>query len=428
MRYLEKTQYSGTAGWFNPETFQIYVSGYFGSGLSNDQKQVLRHELFHYLHFTSTTLGVAFITKNFKELNSICEWKFGQSLTDSKITEIHKEVIRINRYKAKLAVPSYYFLKGPMYDKLISPNNWKVGTSVGSFFKSNSQKSDQNFIMHRFTVGEIQNHDDLVARVSLGTKYLYEHLIKFIDMMVDMERDGIAEAYQDHYDNAYFGPLLPYSALALVCARYNVKGIEAFILSSILSHLTLMVPMNWTKKTMGLKSYIEKYIRKEIGKPNYSFKSSHPSVVVEGFLIKALEIGTQQKINYMEFFDDTNDYEKLNNFLELICNQFSFSTEDLFESYESELKRLERTEVYYKLRPLKHKICEEIKINLEIKKKSFGKYIMQPHATKYSPFVQMDNHIIPGNLTSHEERDLLNFLIEQRDEMLRFDFERNIIE
>jgi hypothetical protein len=427
MRYLEKTLKSGVAGWFNPETFHIYVSGEGGAELNTWQKQVLSHELMHYLHFTSTTLGIAFITQNFKEMNRICDWKYSKEMTNSKINTIHEDIIKVNRFKSRLSVPSYYFMKGPKFDKLINSNQWKVGTSVGTFFKSNGQTSDQNFLMHRFTTGNPKDENELIARISLGTKYLYEHLIKFIDLMADMGKDGLVKAYEYHYDNAYYGPLLPYSALALLCARFDVKGLDAFILSAIISHLSLMVPLNWTKKTMGLKKYIEEYIRKETGKPNYSFKSSYPSVVVEGFLQKALELGAAQQ-NFMEFFNPNNNYEKLNNYMEQLCNEFGFSLQDLFVFYEEELKKLDRTKLHVKLTPIKNRIIDEINTNLTIKRESFGKYIMNPHKPKYRPFIQMDNFVIEGDLTSPDERKLLKYLNEQRDEMLRFGFERNIIE
>ncbi|MFE0506956.1 hypothetical protein ACFW03_21865, partial [Peribacillus butanolivorans] len=427
LRYLENTQYNGTYGWYNPETFQIYVSGHYdGQTFNIDQKQVLRHELLHYLHFTSTTLGVFFINNNFRELNSICKWKHNPDVNLSTINHVHDTVIKINRTKSLLTVPSYYFEKGHKYNAIEDPNTWGVITSLGSFFQNNGKRSDYNFIMHRFTLGNPQYANDAVARISLGTKYLYEHLIKFMDMMIDMERFGLEEAYENHFDNAYSGPLLPYSALALICAKNGVKALNAFILSSILSHLSLMVPFKWTNKTSGLRKYIESYINNTFTLKNYSFKLAHPSVVVEAFLQKSIELGAAD-INFLEMFNSNNNYEVLNNYLEKLCNGFGFSVSDLFELYQHELTQLRKQSIHPKLMPIKEKICEEVEINLTTKKDNFAKYIISPHKTKYQPFVQTDSSFIEGNLTTYEEKEFLESLIEYRDEMLRFSFERNLI-
>lgn len=427
MRHLENTQYNGSHGWFNPETFQIFVSGhYHGQDFNDDQLQVLNHELLHYLHFTSTTLGVFFITNNFRELNSICKWKYNPQVDLSTINHVHDTVIKINRTKSLLTVPSYYFQKGPQYKSIEDPLKWGVSTSLGTFFKSNGKSSDTNFVMHRFTIGNPDIFEDVVARISLGTKYLYEHLIKFIDMMIDMEKYGAEAAYENHFDNAYSGPLLPYSALALICARNGVMALDAFILSSILSHLALMVPLKWNSKTSGIKNYIEKYMNEKFQLNNYTFKLGHPSVVIEAFLLKSIELGAA-KIDFLDMFNSNNNYEVLNNYLEKLCNSFNFSLSDLFDLYKHELTQLKSLSIHSKLIPLKEKICEEIEINLSIKKKNFAKYILTPHKAKYHPFVQTDTSYIPGNLTTYEEKEFLESLIEDRDEMLRFDYERNLI-
>lgn len=428
-RFLEKTTLdSGYNGYFNPESFQVYVSGHvFGENPDDNQKQIIRHEQLHYLHFTSKTLGINFIRKNLKELQEVSTWKSG-NMTFSKINDIYNSVMKSNKFKSILTVPSYYFEQGPQYNSMGNSNNWGVATSVGTFLKENGYQSDQNFIMQRYTVGNPRDHKDLVARVSIGTKYLYEHLIKFIDLMTDMEKHGAEEAYSDHYDNAYYGPLLPYSALALMCARYNVKGLDAFVLSSIISHIALMLPLHWTKKTKGLRVYVEGIIRKEIDRQNYSFRMCHPSVAVYGLLNKVIERGAPE-INFLSFFDDSNNYEKLNTYIEEICNSLGFSTNNLFEFYEEELKRLKKTNLEDTvLLNLKEKLVEEIEKNLSYKKQSFGKYIMNPQETIYQPFISFDNANSVGNLTNYEERDHLMYLLGQRDEMLRFAIERNLID
>jgi len=427
-RFLENTTLNSGYGCFHPETLQIYVSGNINEdGLNNDQKQILRHEKLHYLHFTSKTLGINFIRNNLKELQNISTWK-NESMTYSQINSIHSAVVKNNKLKSILTVPSYYFEQGKRYGERRNPDSWKITTSVGTFFKENGQLSDQNFIMQRYYAGDPYNPNDLVARVSIGTKYLYEHLIKFIDMMTDMEIHGAEEAYTLHYERAYYGPLLPYSALALLCARYNVIGLNAFILSAIISHIALMVPLKWNKQTKGLRNYVEKIIRKEIGRQNYSFRMCHPSIVVYGLLNKAIEKGAT-KINFLSFFDDKNNYEKLNEYIDDLSGSLGFSTDDLFTMCEEELKRLRRTSVKdIVLLNLKEKLIKEIENNLVIQKENFGKYIIKPHETIYDPFISLDNTVFPGNLTSHDEREHLLYLIDQRDEMLRFSIERNLID
>jgi hypothetical protein len=243
-----------------------------------------------------------------------------------------------------------------------------------------------------------------------------------------MEIHGIEEAYSFHYERAYYGPLLPYSALALLCARYNVKGLDAFILSAIISHIALMLPLNWTKQTKAFRNYVEKIVRKEIGRQNYSFRMCHPSVVVYGLLHKAIEKGAP-KINFLSFFDGKNSYEKLNNYIDDLCKSLGFSTDDLFTMCEEELKKLRRTSVKDTvLFNFKEKLTQEIENNLSIKKESFGKYIIEPHETLYDPFISFDNAVFPGNLTNRDERNHLLYLIDQRDEMLRFSIERNLID
>lgn len=427
-RFLENTTLNSGYGYFNPETFQIYVSGDVNEeGLSSDQKQIVRHEKLHYLHFTSKTLGINFIRNNLKELQNISTWK-SESMTYSKINSIHSSVIKNNKFKSILTVPSYYFEQGKQYSAMRDPDSWGIVTSVGTFLKENGHPSDQNFIMQRYTVGNPLNINDLVARISIGTKYLYEHLIKFIDLMTDMEIHGIEEAYNYHFERAYYGPLLPYSALALLCARYNVKGLDAFILSAIISHIALMLPLNWTKETKTLRKYVEEIIRKEIGRQNYSFRMCHPSVVVYGLLHKALERGAS-KINFLSFFDDKNNYERLNNYIDDLCKSLGFSTNHLFTVCEEELKKLKRTTLQDSaLFSLKEKLIKEIENSLLIKKQSFGKYIIEPHGTLYEPFITFDNAVFSGNLTSHAEKEHIMYLIEQRDEMLRFSIERNLID
>lgn len=426
-RFLEASQYSGYRGWFNPEILQIYISGPGNSlnELNEYQAQVLNHELLHYLHFTSTTLGISFLTTNFRELSLISEWK-AAGITYERINQIYNEVLDCNRYKSYLLVPSYYYVEGPLFNSFIDANDWGVSASCGTFFNNKGEISSNNFIMHRFTAGDPRNEDELIARISIGTRYLFEHVIKFIDIFIDADREGLQEAYSDHYENSYMGQLLPYSALALLCARKGVLHINAFILSAIISHITLMVPLEWNEKTNGLKEYAEMKIRDMFGRPDYSFSKAHPSVVTFALLEKATEIGARE-VDFYSMLHESEDFNKLNQYISELCESLSLSVNDLFSFYREEMNSFRELEVAPSLNRLKQNLIEEFSDNLLIKQENFGKYIVRPHRTTYTPFIQGDRMVSQGNLLTYDEGDYLKFLIRHRDEMLRFSYERNII-
>lgn len=426
-RFLEASQYSGYHGWFNPEILQIYVSGPGNSlnELNEYQNQVLYHELLHYLHFTSTTLGISFLTTNFRELSLISEWQEG-GITYDRINQIYDEVLDCNRYKSYLLVPSYYHVEGPLFNSFIDARDWGVTASCGTFFNVKGEISSNNFIMHRFTAGDPRNEEELIARISIGTKYLFEHLIKFIDIFIDADREGLDQAYLNHYENSYIGQLLPYSALALLCARKGIHHVNAFILSSIISHITLMVPLEWNERTIGLKEYAEMKIRNMFGRPDYSFSKAHPSIVTFALLERVTERGAEE-IDFYSMLNENEDFNKLNQFINELCESLTLSVDDLFHLYKEEMNVFRELDVAPRLNSLQKNLIEEFSNNIFIKQENFGKYIVRPHSTKYVPFIEGQRFVSPGNLLTYDERDYLKFLIKNRDEMLKFSYERNII-
>ncbi|MED4019185.1 hypothetical protein [Sutcliffiella cohnii] len=404
-RFLEASQYSGHHGWFNPEILQIYISGTGNSlnELNEYQAQVLNHELLHYLHFTSTTLGINFFKTNIRELSLVSEWK-AAGITYERINQIYNEVLNCNRQKSFLLVPSYYYVEGPLFNSFLDANDWGVGTSCGTFFDAKGDISDNNFIMNRFTTGDPRDDDRLIARISMGTRYLFEHVIKFIDIFIDAERDGLEQAYSDHYDNSYIGQLLPYSALALLCANRGVLHINAFILSAIISHISLMVPLDWNERTNTLKEFTETRIRELFGRPDYSFSKAHPSVVVFALLEKATELGSRE-VDFYGMLHRNDNFGELNQFISRLCGSLDLSVNDLFSFYRDELNSFRSIEVDPRLDSLKHKLVEEFTSNLHIKQENFGKYIVEPHRTSYTPFIQGDRMVSPGNLLTYEEKE-----------------------